>query len=281
VPPLAHRIAKELTLPLKDRTFQDEGGLLRRMDDIHCFEISAIADLARDLADKYPQYGAPDDLIFPPAQKTWLELKTDYGRCGFLVIKGSDTGLWDVIRAVECRNGLWKSDEWAYRPEQWRLIAYGPTDSDGKRRCADVLNKLTKSDNQGPHSSDWFRAVFAIINTPRIMSRKTHAPHRGLEKNLIAKQKALGKFPLRAWTEIVLEVNVGKHAAATGTRETHLTGERARHWTRAHVRIQRGRLQVVRDYWSGNAALGIVRSRHIVKSGGTANPPPHETGVPR
>ena len=44
--PLAHRIVKELTLPMKRRTFKDGCNLLKNMDDIHCFECTEIKELS-------------------------------------------------------------------------------------------------------------------------------------------------------------------------------------------------------------------------------------------
>lgn len=87
-------------------------------------------------------------------------------------------------------------------------------------------------------------------------------PHRGLERALIANQKLVGKFPLHAWTEIKLHVTPPKEAE--GEHEAHLTGERALHFCRAHLRIRLGRLEVVKAHWRGNPAIGIKQSRYTV-----------------
>ena len=106
--------------------------------------------------------------------------------------------------------------------------------------------------------------MLAIINSPKIIGRRQHMPHRGLERALIAKQKAIGKFPLHAWTEIQLKVTPPKDMSSDAPAEDHLTGQKALHFCRAHLRVRMGRLEVVRAHWRGDAALGIKRSRYKV-----------------
>jgi hypothetical protein len=72
----------------------------------------------------------------------------------------------------------------------------------------------------------------------------------------------VGTFPLRAWTEIKLEVCPPKWAGDLPENETHFTGTRALHFCRAHARIRLGRLEFVRAHWRGDPALGIKRSRY-------------------
>ncbi|MEE3154108.1 MAG: hypothetical protein VX309_01090, partial [Pseudomonadota bacterium] len=78
--PLAMRIVRELALPVKDRTFNDQCGLMQRMDDVHCFEVSDVFDLAQDLAlnlhKAWNKDGYASDagvLGFLPAPTTWIE----------------------------------------------------------------------------------------------------------------------------------------------------------------------------------------------------------------
>ncbi len=55
-------------------------------------------------------------------------------------------------------------------------------------------------------NSIFIAAALALINTPRIVGQRTHAPHRGLQKRLLRGRRPIGKFPLRAWTEILLRI---------------------------------------------------------------------------
>lgn len=114
------------------------------------------------------------------------------------------------------------------------------------------------------YNNIWLYAALAIINTPRLIGRQTHQPHRGLEKALLAQRKVIGSFPLHAWTEIKLEINAPKDATGDPAMEGHLTGEKCLHFCRAHLRIRIGQLEIVRAHWRGDAALGIKQSRYGV-----------------
>ena len=78
--PLAHAITKQLLLPKRERTILDECGLLAQMQDIHCFETSAVMDAARQLViDGRGQYigrAMAEVTGFLPAPRTWIEWKT-------------------------------------------------------------------------------------------------------------------------------------------------------------------------------------------------------------
>lgn len=256
--PLAHRIAKELTLPLKRRTFDDRASLLRRMDDVHCFEITEITKLAAELGAEYPKYGVRDELMFLPFPKTWIEEKTDYGRHGFLVEESK--GVWRVTEAWASKNGKWRSEQWYFQNEQCRYLAV--VEHSRGARYAKVINDAYQRHALQPNSDEWFRAIFAIINTPRIIGRQQHMPHRGLERNLIAKQKLIGKFPLHAWTEIKLSVAPPRDMSRDDPVEAHYTGMVAYHWVRAHLRIRLGQLELVKAHERGNSALGFRRQRY-------------------
>lgn len=252
--PLARRITSELTLLLKRRTFDDRAGLLRRMGGVHCFEISEIEQLSADLGAQYPEYGVQDELIFLPFPKTWIEMKTSYGRLGYLVedLKGK----WLVTQAYESKiNGKWGSREYFFDNEQHRFV-------DGQGPRAVIINDLLKQISRERHSSEWFRAVFAIINTPRIIGRRQHMPHRGFERNMVRAMKLVGKFPLHAWTEIRLDVAVPKDMSRDRSVEAHYTGMVAYHWCRAHLRIRLGKLELVKAHERGNPALGFRQSRY-------------------
>ncbi|GLK86659.1 hypothetical protein GCM10017653_47290 [Ancylobacter defluvii] len=121
-----------------------------------------------------------------------------------------------------------------------------------------------QSDAMRRHST-LLTAFLAFINTPRIIGRRQHMPHRSLERKLVAQRAVVGKFPLHAWTEIKLHVTPPEDLSDELSHEAHLTGERALHFCRAHLRIRLGKLEVVRGHWRGDAALGIRRSRYVLQ----------------
>ena len=100
--PLAHRIVKELTLPVKGRTFEDRCHLLKQMSDVHCFDVTEVIEQAEDLGRELSESGrlhTVGDLAFLPAPKTWIEWDTlsDQGRVGVLLQVTNDniaTGCW-------------------------------------------------------------------------------------------------------------------------------------------------------------------------------------------
>ena len=234
--PLAHRILKELTLPLKRRTFDDKCGLLSRMADVHCFECSDVIEVAKELGD-YALRGKMDErMTFLPAPNTWIEFREGNERVGLLLQQGKsqfarvrcalvdqsyDIGML-VMGAIDRPYGLCLNDR------RFDAVIYG---------------------------------LLAIINTPRIIGRTTHMPHAGLQKRLAtARGFGAGKFPLRAWTEIKLKVGLPKIESAD--QEIWLNGTRALHFVRAHLRIRLGRLEFVSSHWRGDPALGIKQTRY-------------------
>src|SRR5258707_1076612 len=95
--PLAASIVKQRLLP--QRTMKDGGKIIEMMDDVHCFEVSEVAVLARRLLDKMLEHdsdpiqtlvGMTSDVSFLPAQKTWIEFKRDEetgDRVGYLLFQ--------------------------------------------------------------------------------------------------------------------------------------------------------------------------------------------------
>jgi hypothetical protein len=106
-------------------------------------------------------------------------------------------------------------------------------------------------------------ALLGMINTPRIFQRIVHQPHSGLNRKMVAAKPLLGKFPLGAWTEILLKVPAPEDGPkSVSGAEGYLSGERALHWCRAHLRYRLGQWEIVSDHWRGNPAIGIKQSRY-------------------
>lgn len=240
--PLAYRITKELTLPLKDRRFNDCAGLLQCMDDIHCFECSEVLGLAKELGDQALSSGVDERSTFLPAPKTWVEFAEDGERLGLLLVE-KDIGAYKTASVfVADRNGSGAVTSFVMLGAAAR-----PIGALGDKRMDALIYGL-----------------LAFINTPRIVGRRQHMPHRGLERDLRRALGLQGKFPLHAWTEILLHVAPPKDASDEPSVEAHYTGKRALHFCRAHLRIKLGRLELVKAHWRGDSSLGIKRSRYVV-----------------
>lgn len=243
--PLAHRMVKELTLPLAHRTFQDSSGsnMLRRMSDIHCFDITEIQLAAYELSTNPSAYEGSDYTAFLPAPRTWLETANKHCRFGWLleekgggIVRAQQATLQDIDRDVY----------FGTFGEPWELSLTRPYSSDPEKWTPDQL----------------VPAYLLFINSPRVIGRRTHQPHRGLARALLAKRSVIGHFPLNAWTEIKLEVGPPRDESGLSSSEVHLTGQRALHFCRSHLRVRLGRLEIVRAHWRGDASLGIKQSRY-------------------
>lgn len=267
--PLAHQIVKDLTVPVKDRkVWCPDINLSKLMSDIHCFEMSDVGGLydilhqaRRDDDDSF--MSANQNLMFLPAPKTWIEYRNGFGRTATLAIEADDDPthahvfcayrINDLTFVYPCGR-MHLKENIVYWNHNW--LDYLPHRIN-KKRFAEI----------GPDPRDEMGSIptmLAIINSPKIIGRRQHMPHRGLERSLIAKQKAIGKFPLHAWTEIQLKVTPPKGMSGDEPVEAHLTGQRALHFCRAHLRVRLGRLEVVRAHWRGDASIGIKQSRYKV-----------------
>lgn len=275
--PLAHRIIKDMTLPVKRRTMTLEPALLAHFrEEVHCFEVTAIQDLATDLKNQMLDSGLPSiSGAFLPAERTWLEWiipddpdeKMPKARVGVMLVRCRD-GFADVFETIGGDMGpRQRFGRLALSDELEKIsVAYPEWDLETEKHYIRLDPHLP-----APHTPDrpaysfmWtLYALLLAINTPHITSRTQHDPHRGLAREVLAHRKLLGIFPLQAWTEITLKPGVidseEQHDAVTGT-----TGTVALHWTRAHRRRIHGVWTMISDYWSGDGSLGIRQSRYKV-----------------
>jgi hypothetical protein len=135
------------------------------------------------------------------------------------------------------------------------------------KRFTDQSGKMIEYDV--PKASTWdfvHYAALALINSPRIIGRHQHMPHERAERDKLKDMKLVGKFPLRAWTEIILKVALPDDRSGEASTEAHLTGERCLHFCRSHIRVRMGLIEYVAGHWRGNPALGMKRSRYVVTS---------------
>lgn len=120
--PLAMQIAKDLTIPRKDRSKHDHGSLLNKLSGIHCFEISEIREDAYKLGrEAFVQGVLTEEQCFLPAPKTWIEFKSfspeymkvglKYMRVGFL--------LENISGRTVCWTAYSYKDTWTSWPDSF------------------------------------------------------------------------------------------------------------------------------------------------------------------
>lgn len=253
--PLAQRIVRELTLPVKDRTFEDRCGLLQRMDGIHCFEITEVLPLITDVLRKLYRSPLAPELFFLPAPKTWVEWRDEYGgRSGCLLEHVTLSGV--VYREA------WGSRKYFETFGRTRSLIGGIEFNPSPHK--DLAKRYFEGLADRTGSPEFLICALAIINSPRVIGRRQHMPHRGLEKALLSQQKLVGRFPLNAWTEIVLECKPPKEMSHMSDYEAHLTGHKCLHFCRAHLRLKNGKVEFVNAHWRGDSALGIKQSRYTL-----------------
>lgn len=252
--PTFHAIAMETTKPLAQRRLVDRENVAKRLNEFHFFDVSNVAEMARDLGNRFVKQGRPvGRLAFLPADAVALDFGKQPGiahRTGVLLERHGDYAICRT--AVADAHGCGVSDE-AF----W--IELGAN-------ASDTIFCFGR-DGFEEQAAKWAPILYgalALINTPRTIGRRQHMPHAGLQRKLAAAHGMPGKFPLRAWTEIILEV---RPPVIEGERvhEARLTGGKCLHFCRAHLRIRNGTLEYVSPHWRGDGALGVKQSRYDVR----------------
>lgn len=285
--PLAHEIAKDSTLPRKKRLFTVDRGsdvpvLIRKS---HCFELTEIRDtvwamlhdmVQKNTLDKNGKVVIPvdDALAFLPAPITWLEWTdaTAFGGPGRVGILLEESGNFAIGTVCTSSDKHFCTASQIIMP----LRRHENLDNLAANFSAGEL-KIHPSENgsEGRRANCLRLTAFAFIalafiNTPRIIGRRQHMPNVGLERRLAKSLGMVGRFPLHAWTEIKLEIGTPRDLSDDGEHEAHLTGQKALHFCRQHIRIKMGKLELVRAHWRGNPALGIKQSRYKLTRPSTA-----------
>ena len=258
--PLAHKIVRELTVPVKHRVFETHDGskssdFARKLTAAHCFELTDAHSYVVELATSVAKIADGPAVGFLPAPLTWIEWQSrddSATRYGFLLEGAPDSRYitrHDVL--FDKQQSFLGMLDAPYRVD----LATGD--------CSNWEQEHEGYYADGFHPNNLVPAALLIINSPRVIGRRQHMPHRGLEKKLSEARAISGKFPLRAWTEIRLEVCATPEDNSIGAiAEAHLTGARALHFCRSHLRVRRGQLEVVKAHWRGDPSLGIKRSRY-------------------
>lgn len=277
--PLAHLIAKQLTEPLSKRApvIREHSSLMtRKMHDMHCFEATAVFPLLEDLNANFKRLSkseidtVSDDLVgrfaFLPAPKTWLEWRINgcSWRVAILLIERSCELIADATLVV----GNYEEKDAVFIDIGYVSLDSADVYYNGAPFIVPPEWKHHPADKMALSFLSIAQMILVCINSPKIVGRRQHMPHRGLEKELTRSMGA-GRFPLHGWTEILLDVTKPPEIDDGEPHEAHLTGRRALHFCRKHIRIRGGRLEYVRAHWRGDAALGMKQSRYKLAASGT------------
>lgn len=257
--PLAMKYAKQM-LANEASAGHISASLTRFMNAVCCFDmsnvlemaVSAIEPFAKDIIDGKSIH---QQLAFLPASVTWLEWIDQKG-----------------LRFAVCLNEI--SDDSA------RLEMFY-TDYDGCL-CGAEIGHLTLAGSvsgfldfgrYAPKSpreistalTGLVYAFLAIINTPKIIGRRTNASHKGFASRINRCRGLPGRFPLNAWTEIKLSVATQDETGSPAVEARYVSGKRALHFVRSHLRLWNGTLIFIKSHWRGSSTLGIRRSRYVLE----------------
>lgn len=274
--PLAHAIVAQLTLPVKRRNIFDPAGLLKWMNDIHCFEVSAVFPAFHDMLSDDDARNQKtfekmaERYAFLPAPRTWIEW-------GNMKDGGPVPGRTGVLLFAD-QPGSGEISAYIATSQPGEPILFVPATVNLSLRHSVSACQLTVLGGVQltPGQMDCVtttvaKAIVALgfINAPRIVGRRVHMPHAGLQRKLSAAMRLPGKHPLNAWTEIKLEITPPPVPDDPSIREVRLSGAKALHFCRSYMRVRLGRVEIVSWSWRGDAALGIRQSRYMLT-------PPHD-----
>ncbi len=253
--PLAHAIVKDSTLPLAARKHDAIGKQLRLLDGVHFFECSSVVEVAAQLGHDFLR--RPDTLgilAFLPAPRCWIEWKSPSApyRMAVLIEETGDPMIAVACALTEKSTSVEELAQTAFELPLNRSDRIG-TWSPGEAMPSTIWSTIGKL-------APVLYGLLAMINTPRVILSRQHMPHAGLQRQLIASRAITGKYPVGAWSELLLRVRPPN--IPEGEREAHLTGAKALHFCRQHLRIRLGRLELVTAHWRGYAALGIKHTRY-------------------
>lgn len=104
----------------------------------------------------------------------------------------------------------------------------------------------------------WLSAALAVIKTPRLTDL-----HEELNTKLNAQRERKGKPALLSYAEVGIKVDAGISGIG---KDVANRGPVALHHLRSHLRLRRGRIELVRPHMRGSPSAGVLKQRHIVRS---------------
>lgn len=253
--PLALRVFRDLLLPAAKRTVIDQGRVFDRLADVHCFEVSEVSSLATDLATRSMADGFDWTRTFLPFPRTWLEFAGPPGsgeRNAFLLCADRQDVFWHITQF----GGAIETSAWEFvRPS---------SDEDYIQKKEAKRSKVPGA--AAYSTEEKLLATLSIINTPRILRSEDVPPHQGLVRDLHRAGYGAQKLPVHASTTIRLDLTPFGADGTTAPGEGRLTGPRALHWCRAHLRLQRGKIVLVKAHQRGSDEVGTRDADYRLKA---------------
>jgi hypothetical protein len=258
--PLAHKLTRQLLEGLARGLLETEDGAAVReaVNGARFFDLTNALPAVNEVASALRKTVQDGEVVIPctflPAPKTWIEWLTANGTRSAAIIRdnGDEPASVEVLRSY--------SD----RPMTWHRL--GGVDLKTGMPLLDT--RWVRA--QKPGGEAWGHKIInlvtiflAMINSPRIVRRRVHAPHKGLAREL-ARTPGAGIGPLQDWHEIKLEIAKPRDVDDGEPHEDIIRGRRALHFCRKHIRVRLGRLEYVREHWRGDPAIGISRATYRV-----------------
>lgn len=243
--PLATKFAKELLLPERKRTCLDDAGVLTDFGpELHCFDISAIAEACYRGAIK--SENMPDTLAllgdaFLPSPITWLE---DAEGTAFILQRVGD-GRFCLRQA-----GTFKG-----RLSSCPIAIFG-------RNAAGELDLQVTSRARHEGGVSPFVLSYCLfcvlvlnaINNAAVTDTVARISHKGRIREL--KARGVDTRNLQYWSEVTLRPHIARSGSPTGEGAS-----KCFHFVRSHLRhITEARTTVVKAHWRGDIALGTKRT---------------------
>jgi hypothetical protein len=269
MPPLAQFLKRQSMARPKDRIgiWSDPRNietLQADLTDIHCFEVTAVQPLCRQLADTLHSCDEEkaaaflDRYAFLPAPKTWIEDQHADGR--HAVLFETLPSSWVRVTVFIATHGA-TVGEMAFAPFRYSALEERTASS----HCRYV--RLSSISGGGEHRRRLLGEIhydLLLINSPKVVSRQRHEPHKGLARE-VRQHKNFGRpFALLPWHEIKLQITKPRSIDDGEAHQDQITGQRALHFVRRFMRIRLGRLEYVSSHWRGDPALGIHQSDYRV-----------------
>lgn len=204
-----------------------------------------------DLADRAAMTRCAEHL-FLPAERTWIEWTDDDrtfggGRQAVMLagttLVGEQQALpYNLDAPVDIRSGTIVTFRRPIEPPAF-----------GAAQPPDYFD-LSRGNIGASPAAAWAWAAIALINTPRMTQQ--------VGQNLSRLNRARPRAPHLSYVDVTITPDAGLPQLS---RDVGSTGGRARHHVRAHMRIRRGRVEVVRPHWRGDVKNGVRLARHVVR----------------
>lgn len=201
---------------------------------------------------------------FFPAAATWIEHEEEIGRFGMLYQARSPddpdltTGSLLTFLRPRDRHILPVSGTVDLsRPHPIHLTplyltAHGSLDVPRSITAATSQGELLPQENE--KLTGWLLATLALLNSPKIVRFSDVSRSR-----INAKRMRGGGFPLL--DHKVVTIDLGAREVLAQTKDSD-GARRALHFVRAHLRIVRGEVLLIKPHWRGDASIGIVKPKY-------------------